>query len=564
MLHKSWVALNEHENRVGLREIVPVPEVGKVIFLSTKNAKNESIEELLSSLELAKCPSTLELLKEFMIPFWEDKTQLQNWTKSGKMGIAELILRNFLHLDPDSQKKVTSLAIIPVKRIDGKKVDKFATAKELIDPSKGNLRDLFFDNEEACPVDWVLDRYRGILIDCGLRITLNVELVLDRVKCFADKSQDAKEVSERARKLLQSVPEWKVTLGDHETHIIRSMQWLPARDLNGECVFKDAQECRSLDDKLLVGLVLPVLNFRISEEWRAYLGWNHPISCQMLLTQLESGIGRGRRGVIDAVLKYIEEKGQFQHMREELMKLSCVVSSGGQLVTAKESFITGCERLQPYLYNVDSRFWQEHTSLLEGLGIMKTPNLDDLLRILGKFPTETPLDENDIPIAIEIIRLASVFPRRRLSTLRILDGTGRLRAIGDISYDDLGPSVVKENFNTTHPDLPIAIITALQIGTLSERVKKDELGIVDVDEHEFDQREDVAAGISDTISRYSAQSTFKEFLANAEDCRKAGQLNWLLDERYHPQEYLLTPELKDYQGPAMLVHNDGGEHNLRL
>jgi sacsin len=79
------------------------------------------------------------------------------------------------------------------------------------------------------------------------------------------------------------------------------------------------------------------------------------------------------------------------------------------------------------------------------------------------------------------------------------------------------------------------------------------------DDDEFEQKEDVAAGISDTLDRYTVETTFKEYLANADDCESATQLNWLLDEREdHPKQHLLTKELRDYQGPALLVHNDGG------
>jgi sacsin len=67
----------------------------------------------------------------------------------------------------------------------------------------------------------------------------------------------------------------------------------------------------------------------------------------------------------------------------------------------------------------------------------------------------------------------------------------------------------------------------------------------------------VPTRISDTLTYYLVESTFKEFLANADDCKSAKQLNWLLDERQHPRQYLLTEELREFQGPALVVHNDG-------
>jgi len=50
-----------------------------------------------------------------------------------------------------------------------------------------------------------------------------------------------------------------------------------------------------------------------------------------------------------------------------------------------------------------------------------------------------------------------------------------------------------------------------------------------IEEDEFDQREDVATGIADTLERYTIQSTFKEYLANADDCEAATQLELYLN-----------------------------------
>jgi sacsin len=79
------------------------------------------------------------------------------------------------------------------------------------------------------------------------------------------------------------------------------------------------------------------------------------------------------------------------------------------------------------------------------------------------------------------------------------------------------------------------------------------------EDDEFEQKEDVATGIADTLERYTVESTFKGYLAKADDCGSAKQLNWLLDEGSHVKQYLLTKELQDYQGPALLVQNDGGK-----
>lgn len=559
------MALNgrRYSDIVGLCLIDPIPDVGVVTFL---NAESDDTKRLLSHFGLARCPLPQELVERFMIPFWEDETLLRNWTVSGKEKIAESLLCGYYNLDSNSKNRISSSAMIPVRRFNGESANKFSMAKKLIDPSNVKLRELFFEDEEACPVDWVWEKYSGILINCGLRTALDDELVVERVKCYARRSQETEETSEHAKALLKFASPWKSGSDDSGNLTLRELRWLPAVDLHSSRVFKNAQECRGLDAKLLLGLVLPVLDFEISQGWQDCIGWYRPIPYATLLAQLERGIEQENRKIIDAVLKYVYIKSQLEAVCQDLLKLSCVVASNGQFVSVQKAFRSGCERLQPYFYNVDRSFWLDHNQLLKKLGIKEKPNLQDLLRIQNQLPSQDQLDKSDITIAIEIINLATTFTRSDLSSLKILDRTGRLRAKEDVTYHDLGFSEITGTFNSTHPDIPKSVIEALKIEPLSARVKKGELGIADADDDEFDQHEDVATAISDTLTRYTIESTFKEFLANADDCKDATELNWLLDERSHDdkKKYLLTEELRDFQGPALLVHNDGGKHETEL
>jgi len=559
LLHKTWVTLNGRSNVIGLQQLDPIPHLGEVIFL---NADSDDTMRLLIYFGLAECPTHLELLERFMIPFWEDEKLLNNWTTSGKEKITESLLRDFHNLNYDSRKRVSSLAMIPVKPFDGERIDKFSTAKDLIDPSAVNLRELYFADEEVCPADWVVEKYGSILITCGLRNALNNSIVVERVKCFAKRSQDIQETSKRARKLLQSFPNWTVGQDDHAS-TVRELQWLPVNDLQGLTVFKNAKECRDMEDKSLVGYVLPVLDFEISQGWRKYLGWNYLIPHITLLTQLECGIEKEDRKTVNAVLKYVSDKDQVEAIRVGLMKLPCIMASNGQFASIQKAFRTGCERLQPYLNNVEKSFWYEHRPLLKSLGVAEKPKFDDLLAVQNQFASQENLSETEIPVAIEINKLASIFPRNQMTQFKILDDKGRLRPTADVTFNDLGSSIITGTFNSTHPDIPKTVIEAFGVEPLSSRVKKGELGIKDADDDEFDQHEDVATAISDTLTRYTVESTFKEFLANADDCG-ATELNWLLDKTEYPKKYLLTDELERYQGPALLVHNDKGKHPLSL
>ena len=169
----------------------------------------------------------------------------------------------------------------------------------------------------------------------------------------------------------------------------------------------------------------------------------------------------------------------------------------------------------------------------------------------------------DIKVAVELVNLASEFPRTELTSLKVISESGVLYPIQDISYGDLGPLKSKGTVVLTHPDIPRKTILLLGISSLRERLVKGMLEIEDVDdEDEFDQREKVTTRIADTLDRYSVEATFREYLANAEDTEGASSISWLLDEREHPNQKLLTTEMEMLQGPALLVHNDGGKLSL--
>jgi sacsin len=59
-------------------------------------------------------------------------------------------------------------------------------------------------------------------------------------------------------------------------------------------------------------------------------------------------------------------------------------------------------------------------------------------------------------------------------------------------------------------------------------------------------KKDVATGIADTLDRYTVESTFKEYLTDADDCQSAKELSWLLNEGSHAKRNLLIKKLQDY------------------
>jgi sacsin len=519
-------------------------------------------------LQLANCLGTVDIIETYIIPAWKSG-KASSWAYSCKENIAILLLGQYSCLSLQSQEALKTLPMVPVVRIDGRPTSKFAIAAELIDPSVPDLKTLFFDDEEALPTKDFFGQFGMALKGCGLKTAVDEDLVNRRIHCYASSNRELSKVQQCAHRLLESPCHWNSQVKSSE---LQQLEWLPIVGLEGDLGLKSPKQCRGSGDRLLVGFQLPIFEFPISVGWETRLGWRDRLPTRILLAQLNQGLRRNDRAVVDAVLTYIDCHGQTEQLADELLKLPCILTSKGIFVTPSKAFrpttttlTPGCEHLHPYLGNVDNKFWQDHEKLLTTLNIGKGPSLKDLLSVQKILESKKGLDEADIVVAIEILKVASHFPRASLADLKVLGDSGNFYSIQDINYDDLGILTPVEKGNLTHPDIPLRIIKELGIEKLSERLLKGLLEIADIDdEDEFDQREQVTSRIVDTLDRYPVNTTFGEYLANADDTEGASEISWLLDERDHPCKLLLTPELMNFQGPALLVHNDGGKCSSRV
>jgi sacsin len=475
------------------------------------------------------------------------------------------MLGRFSLLTHHLQAQLRTLPFVPVTQLNGKETSKFALAAELIDPTIPELKSLCFEDEEIIPKDSFFRDFEVALKGCGLKTAVDETMVERRVRCYASSKYQLSEIQQRAQNLLKSSCRWSSPLELSERSVLRKLKWIPVTDLSGALSLKTSSECRGHRDRLLAYSQLPILEISISPEWEARLGWHATLPDQILLSQLNFGVQRKDRKIVDAVLLYIFQRDLVEQSAQKLRSIPCILVSSGLFVTPSQavrpprSSITGCERLQPYLANVDHKFWEDHEFLLMRLGIGELQPTD-LLQVQATLEAKPVLDESDVVVAIEILILASKFPRSSLTGLKAISDARKFYLIQDINFNDLGPLKSKQKVNLTHSDIPVRTIRRLEIGSLRERLIKGMLEIEDVDdEDEFDQRENVTTRIADTLDRYPVETTFREYLANADDAKGASKISWLLDERSHPYGKLLTPEMKTFQGPAFLVQNDGGE-----
>jgi sacsin len=558
----EWTSLSASKLSIGLLEgAISVPEIKNVQFLDARWSGYS--RKLLSGLQLADCLSTLEVIEKHIIPAWKSGNS-SSWGYSCKEQVGALLLQQYSWLIPSSQKALRTLDVVPVARINGERASKFAKPVELIDPSVPGLTDLFLNDEEAVPDQDFFLRFGMALKDCGLKTSLDEALVNLLIHCYANSDHGILEIQKCAHKLLESTCNWASPTG---SPALRQLAWIPTVDHDGNLKLMAPEKCRGFRDPLLVSYQLPIFRRPVSVQWEGRLSWRDKLSKSVLFAQLIKGLQHDNRAVIDAVLSYINQEDMIRDFIDDLKELRCILTTSGIFVkpsmvfqpTTSTTIKAGCEKLHPYLGNVDQKFWHDHRDLLIKLRIEKEPSIEDLLSVQDILESKGDLEEADCVVAIEILRLASRFPRASLANLKVLNKEMSLCPLQDISYHDLGHLNTVEKVNLTHPDIPFRTIDALGIELLSERMLKGLLDIADIDdEDEFEQKENVATRIIDTLDRYPVDATFREYLANADDTRSASKVSWLLDGREHPRKLLLTRELGSLQGPALLVHNDGG------
>ncbi|OBT62242.1 hypothetical protein VE03_08031 [Pseudogymnoascus sp. 23342-1-I1] len=557
-----WTCLDASELSIGLLEgINPIPEIDKVQFIDAPWSSYS--QSLLEILKIAECKDIIDIIERHVIKAWKSE-QATKWEYSVKEQASALLLRQYSRLRPESQRELQTLAMVPVANINGHVASKFSIAEELVDPSVPELRNLFFDEEEVIPVAEFFSQFQVALKGCGLKTAVDEALINRRIRCYSNSTHSVLEVQKRASCLLKSTCRWTSPPSIWEDSELRKLKWLPVTDVDGILRLDASNQCRGLKDRLLVNLQLPILDIPISAEWEIRLGWTNKLPHSILLGQLSEGLGRNDREIVDAICFNIVREGVLNALAAQLMKTPFVLTTNGVFVTPSKAFCclhsldASCDRLHPYLENVDNKFWQDHSDLLTHLKVGKGPYPKDLLSVQTILESKVPLGEADIAVAIEILNLASRFDRASLTGLKVLSNNGKFYPIEDISYHNLGPLIQVENVNLTHPDISLKTIRKIGIELLSDRQIKGLLEISDIaDEDEFDQKEQVTTGIANTLDAYPVNSTFREYLANADDTKGASAISWLLDERYHPDQKLLTPELKRFQGPSFLVYNDG-------
>jgi len=556
---RSSTDLTRNVAFVGMRKLVPLPLSSNQVFL---DAIDEWARSFFEDLSLVKCLDEIQILEELVIPALQDGGY-EHMTSKLRVDVTELLFQNYFRLSPSAQGCVPNLPVVPLeKREDDERLG-FACPVDIVDPHESALVSLYFEDEITRPERHFYHRFSGVLASCGVMKRLDELLVLDRIRTYERKQLPFGVVASRAERLLQLPLCEDISRPDDFAQSVRSCVWLPARSPERSHSLTDSLECRDSNDQPFVGRVWYTLPFQVEYSWRSILGWQDPIQVDVLISQLTRSIEESDIHSVEQTLFYLDRHYAVEDYVERLLGLNFIRSSNGLFISPARACREGAERLMPYLYSVDLRFWDEHIGTLTYADVPEMPDLGRLHDVQEALESKGPLDEADLDVAVEVARIWSSQSHKPFGNLKVPDETGLLVDVDSLVFND-APWVSEVNCALAHPKLSRAVADRLEMQPVSDLLRNGDLGISDIDEDEFNQREEVADGIRDTLDRYTRESTFHEYLANADDCGSASAVNFLFDGTSYSTERLLTTDLDSLQGPALLVHNDGGEQALMV
>jgi len=570
-LCQRWIAARTSLDSCLVAAIAPrlLPPVPLAPGLALFQFSSKDEKDVQKTLALLKDMDLGTLLFKHLTPFvfkvHDPEVQDQDpGFENAKYALADFALENSRNPSVEWIESVRSVPMIPLELAPGGQRRQYSWLRELVDPSS-TFAKLYFEDEKVYPEHKFFQRHSPSLIKCGIKTGPAWDTPLHRVRCYADRP-DLEEVLKRVEQLLIMPVDSKLASNETATNDIRHLKWLPCLSLGQETLKLLSQgECRGADERDLVDLALGVLDIHVPSAWKKLLGWHQPISTEILHRQLDRCLEEDRHPQVDQVLGYLYQYWGSSSLRSKRY----ILGSRGTYLHPDQACLPNrmLHRfpLAPYLEAVDMMFASRHSALLSDLGVLREPTFDDLLGI-----QQTLADQNqgllkadtDMDVMLSLLEIASRLPEteRNLTKIMVPDTEQILRfwsvlVSGDRSLANNMPDVY-----FTHPSMSSELISGLHIESPVQRATRLEIELHDDDDDEYVPQERLTTIITDTLARYPVESTFGEFLANAEDC-KASEIAWILDtckDGSYASTLLLTPEMSILQGPSLFVWNDQG------
>ena len=278
----------------------------------------------------------------------------------------------------------------------------------------------------------------------------------------------------------------------------------------------------------------------------------------VLFSQLDQCISLKEMEKVEKVLENLKADSG-SHLADK----PCILGSHGDYFIPSKVFLPGTKLrdypLDPYIDELDLAFALKHPRLIAGLGLRPDPSLEDLQDVQAALG-DKPLNEAHLNIAIRTLEVA-VRLGHDVKDLRVPCTKSTLRPYFDVVNGAGDNAGSKLDYDAPHHMMSPELVRCLGLEDTNTRAIQEAMEVEDG--YEYSPQQSYTTNIHDTLERYPMESTFNEFLANADDAG-ARTLIWTLDKCLtgpFATQALLTTNMKPFQGPALIAYNDRGKQS---
>ncbi|XP_014490933.1 uncharacterized protein LOC106753623 isoform X1 [Vigna radiata var. radiata] len=353
---------------------------------------------------------------------------------------------------------------------------------------------------------------------------------------------------------------------------------------------------RPLSDLWLVSASMRILDVECSSTALLYgLGWMSPPGGGVIAAQLLE-LGKNNEIVSDQVLRqelamsmpriYSILTGMMSSDEIEIVKAvleGCRwIWVGDGFATSEEVVLDGPLHLAPYIRVIPIDLAVFKKLFLE-LGIREFLQPADYANILHRMAVRkgsSPLDTQEIrAVTLIVHHLAEVYHYEQKVQLYLPDVSGRLFLASDLVYNDAPWLLGSDDSNGSFGSAPTVAWNAKKTvqkfvhGNISNDVA-EKLGVCSLRRmllaessdsmnfglsgaaEAFGQHEALTTRLKHILEMYAdGPGTLFELVQNAEDAG-ASEVTFLLDNSHYGTSSILSPEMADWQGPALYCFND--------
>ena len=263
--------------------------------------------------------------------------------------------------------------------------------------------------------------------------------------------------------------------------------------------------------------------------------------------------------------KYVQSTHSLPQNVQQLLRLETIIWQNGHFLHPSQVVVHWNHDCIPYLCQLAAA----NKPLSKFFGVQDEASLERLLQVLEKITK----DHNTVPISdtvLEFVEFTSEQLEKKIpcdtQSLKIyLPDSNKIMRESSVLADNISTEWMKRselfhdlvrrrNRYLVHENIPKERAIKLGVNRLSHVIFPTQS--VSLTYNKNSQPKEVNQKLKKVVDDCASDTyIFKELIQNADDAG-ATEVKFLIDWRHHPTESLIAKELKEWQGPGLIVHNN--------